>query len=191
MNINNGPHVGINASHTLRVAAGVQADLVIHVDWSVVVIIWIPDIGFFCLRYALNGSNHRTKYCSWGLALRPFSLMASGWLLRTVSWIRNIFLLELWALGLLIIILILIDGPHSLALWWFKIWVGQNWPGEAWSLRVRIVRHRVFTVVLRAVVWVPALVCRFIDAHETRNISKNIFEVLINLLCEIKPVLVD
>ena len=56
---------------------------------------------------------------------------------------------------------------------------------------MRIIRHRVFPVVLRAVVRVPALVCRFVDAHETRNISKNIFEVLIYLLCEIKPVLVD
>jgi hypothetical protein len=56
---------------------------------------------------------------------------------------------------------------------------------------VRIIRHRVFTLVLGAAVRVSALVCRFVDAHEARNISQNIFEVLVNLLCQIEPVLVD
>lgn len=171
LHINDRPHISINASHTLRVTAGVQADLVVHIDWSIMVIIWIPDIGFICLRNALYGSNHWTKYGSWWLTLRSFSLMRSGRLLRAVSCFWNILLLDLLALSLLIIILILIDGLHSLALWWFNIWVSQNWPSEAWSLCVRIIRHGIFSVILGAIVRVSAVIGWLVDAHEARNIS--------------------
>lgn len=191
LNVNDRPHIGIDASHALRVTAWVQANLVVDIDWSVMVIIWIPDIGFIWLCYALYRSNHWTKYGCWGLALRPFSLMTSGWLLRIIGCIRNIPLLNVLALSLLVIVLIFINRLHSLALCWFDIWMGHNRPCKAWSLCVRIIWHWISSLTLGASVWVSSIIDWLIDAHEARNISQNIFEVLINLLSQVKPIFVD
>ena len=165
-----GTHIGIYASHALRMTAGVQTDLVIDVNWPVMVIIWISYLFFFCLRYALNRSNHRPEYGSRGLALRTFSLMRSSrffWISSSILYIHLLYLLVL----LWIIILILINGLHSLALRRLDIWMSNNRPGEAWSLCVWVIGHWVFAFVLGVSIRVSGLSDRFIDAHEARNIS--------------------